>query len=93
MKRSRAHTIPFRERVLQVVRHIPKGKIMSYGEVARLAGSPRAARAVGTIMSQNYDPSVPCHRVVHADGTPGNYNRGGRRRKRALLQEEGARLK
>jgi methylated-DNA-[protein]-cysteine S-methyltransferase len=79
----------FRERVLAVVRRIPKGNVMSYGEVARRAGSPRAARAVGTIMSQNYDTTVPCHRVVHADGTPGDYNRGGSRRKIALLQEEG----
>jgi methylated-DNA-[protein]-cysteine S-methyltransferase len=82
----------FRERVLDVVRHIPKGKVMTYGEVARRAGSPRAFRAVGTIMSHNYDTTVPCHRVVHADGTPGNYNRGGNRRKTALLQAEGVSL-
>lgn len=84
--------LTFRERVLEVVRRIPKGKVMTYGEVARRAGSPRAARAVGTIMSHNYDKTVPCHRVVHADGTPGNYNRGGSKRKTTLLQAEGVRL-
>lgn len=82
----------FPERVLAVVRRIPKGTVMSYSEVARRAGSPCAARAVGTIMSQNFDPTVPCHRVVHADGTPGDYNRGGSRKKTALLQSEGVRL-
>lgn len=82
----------FRKKVLAVVRGIPKGKVMSYGQVARRAGSPRAARAVGTIMSHNYDHTVPCHRVVHADGTPGNYNRGGSSRKTTLLQHEGVRL-
>ena len=88
----RKKTLNFRERVLKIVRDIPKGKVMSYSEVARRAGSPRAARAVGTIMSHNFDPTVPCHRVVHADGTPSNYNRGGSTRKTKLLQEEGADL-
>jgi O-6-methylguanine DNA methyltransferase len=93
MPKTAKSVATFRERVLTVVRRIPKGKVMSYQEVARRAGSPRAARAVGTIMSHNYDPTIPCHRVVHADGTPGNYNRGGGTRKRSLLQAEGATLK
>ena len=46
----------FTERVRAVVRDIPKGSVMTYGEVAAVAGSPGAARAVGTIMSKNYDP-------------------------------------
>lgn len=80
----------FAERVRAVVRRIPKGKTMTYGEVAARAGSARAARAVGSIMRANYDSAVPCHRVVRADGTLGSYNRGGISAKRALLVREGA---
>lgn len=80
----------FTERVRAVVRTIPKGKTMTYGEVAHAAGHPGAARAVGLVMKGNYDKTVPCHRVVRRDGKIGDYNRGGEARKRALLQEEGA---
>jgi methylated-DNA-[protein]-cysteine S-methyltransferase len=73
-----------------VVRKIPKGKTMTYGDVAKKAGKPGAARAVGYIMSMNYDETVPCHRVIRADGKVGDYNRGGAMRKMKLLQEEGA---
>lgn len=82
-------TLSFRVRVLAIVRAIPRGQTMTYGEVARRAGNPRAARAVGAIMRANYDPTVPCHRVVRSDGTLGGYNRG-LKRKRELLREEGA---
>lgn len=80
----------FKEKVRNIVRIIPEGKTMSYGEVAKAAGRPGAARAVGHIMSQNYDPTVPCHRVIRRDGNLGGYNRGGIAKKRALLQREGA---
>ena len=79
----------FAERVRSVVREIPKGKAMTYGQVAKAAGNPGAARAVGAVMKNNYDPTVPCHRVVRADGKIGDYNRGGMFRKVQLLQEEG----
>jgi len=79
----------FAERVREVVKDIPKGKTLSYKEVAEKAGNPGAARAVGTIMSHNQDPRVPCHRVVRADGGMGGYN-GGIERKIARLKEEGA---
>lgn len=79
----------FKSKVLDIVRHIPKGQTMSYGEVAAIAGSPGAARAVGSIMKQNYDPSVPCHRVIRSNGTTGGYNRG-EENKINLLQSEGA---
>lgn len=79
----------FRTNVYEVVRGIPKGMVMTYGDVAKAAGSPGAARAVGTILSQNYDPAIPCHRVVRSDGQPGQYNRGAER-KREILIEEGA---
>ena len=82
----------FTERVRNVVRDIPKGKVMTYGEVAAVAGSPGAARAVGTIMSKNYDKGIPCHRVIGADGSLGGYNRGGIEKKRKLLQKEGYRF-
>jgi methylated-DNA-[protein]-cysteine S-methyltransferase len=80
----------FREKVLGIVKKIPKGGSMTYKQVAIKAGNPLAARAVGAIMRTNYDPTVPCHRVVHSSGTIGNYNRGGPSRKREILMSEGA---
>lgn len=79
----------FAERVRDVVRSLKEGETLSYGSVAAMAGSPGAARAVGTIMKNNYDPTVPCHRVVHSDGRLGAYNRGGTRSKERLLKKEG----
>ena len=63
---------------------------MTYGQVATVAGHPGAARAVGTIMKGNFDKTVPCHRVIRADGKVGDYNRGGERAKKRLLEKEGA---
>ncbi len=79
----------FREKVLKIVSRIPEGFTLSYKQVAGMAGSPRAYRAVGSIMKSNYDDSIPCHRVVKSNGEPGEYNRG-RSRKRARLIAEGA---
>jgi O-6-methylguanine DNA methyltransferase len=79
----------FADRVRDAVRQIPRGETKSYGAVARAIGYPGAARAVGTVMKNNYDPTVPCHRVVRADGRIGDYNRGGEREKRRLLEKEG----
>ncbi len=67
---------------------IPKGKTLSYKQVAAKAGNAKAARAVGTIMAHNYNPKIPCHRVVRSDGGVGDYNRGGPMRKMELLMEE-----
>lgn len=78
---------PFPSRVFDVVRRIPKGKTLSYREVARRAGSPKAYRAVGNILKKNFDPNIPCHRVIRTDGTFGDYNRGAAR-KRELLEME-----
>jgi O-6-methylguanine DNA methyltransferase len=86
---SRMSSSSFRDRVLDTVRGIPEGRTMTYKEVAARAGSPRAFRAVGNILNGNYDPGVPCHRVVRSDGTSGGYNRG-ERRKKELLEKEGA---
>lgn len=81
--------INFKERALAVVRKIPKGETLSYGEVAFAAGYPGAARAVGTLMAHNHDKTVPCHRVVRADGSIGEYNGGGPEAKRKRLVSEG----
>lgn len=64
----------FREKVLEVVATIPRGSVLSYGEVAKRAGNSRAARAVGVIMKRNDDSRIPCHRVICADGSLGGYN-------------------
>jgi O-6-methylguanine DNA methyltransferase len=78
----------FTQRVLSVVRRIPPGRVATYGDVAALAGRPRAARAVGNIMRECGRPDVPCHRVIAAGGRLGGY--GGRETmKRSLLTAEG----
>lgn len=79
----------FKDRVFEVVKNIPKGEVLSYNEVARQAGKPNAYRAVGSILNRNYDPNIPCHRVVRSDGKIGGYNRG-RKKKIELLKEEEA---
>ena len=64
----------FRDKIYQLARQIPKGKVATYGQLADLAGSPGAARAVGMCMKTNPDaPQTPCHRVVAADGKPVGY--------------------
>lgn len=81
----------FRDRVLAVVRRIPVGRVATYGDIAALAGRPRAARAVGNIMRNCGRPDVPCHRVVGAGGRLGGY--GGREPlKRSLLAAEGVEM-
>ena len=81
----------FADRVREAVKQIPKGQTRSYGEVAKAIGHPGAARAVGMIMANNRDKTVPCHRVIRADGTIGGYNRLRGTSKRALLIKEGVR--
>ena len=79
---------PFVQRVLIVVRRIPVGRVATYGDVAALAGQPRAARAVGNIMRGCGRNDVPCHRVIAAGGRLGGYG-GNEGMKRALLAAEG----
>lgn len=79
----------FTEKVLYVVRRIPKGKVLTYKEVAKRAGSAGASRAVGSILKKNYNPDIPCHRVIRSDGLTGEYNRG-RDEKIKKLKAEGA---
>lgn len=78
----------FSKQVLKIVSRIPRGDTLTYKEVAIRAGSPRAYRAVGNIINKNYDPDIPCHRVICSNGKLGGYNRG-RKRKRAMLAQEG----
>ncbi len=77
----------FTKKVFSVVAKIPKGKTMTYKEVAARAGSPRAYRAVGNILNKNYDLKIPCHRVVRSDGKIGGYNRGREEKVRKLAKE------
>jgi O-6-methylguanine DNA methyltransferase len=78
----------FTRRVLSVVRRIPPGRVATYGDVAALAGRPRAWRAVGNIMRTCRSAGVPCHRVVAAGGRLGGYG-GSEALKSGLLRAEG----
>jgi methylated-DNA-[protein]-cysteine S-methyltransferase len=78
----------FDELVYKVVKTIPEGKVMTYGEIAMRIGRPGAARAVGTVLKHNTDKDVPCHRVIRSDGKVGGYN-GIQGVKEKLLRKEG----
>ena len=83
--------LTFTEKVFEAVKKIPKGEVRTYGQIAKAIGKPGSARAVGNALNKNYNPTIPCHRVVRADGATGGYNRGAKQ-KRTLLKEEGALL-
>jgi len=84
------HLSPVAQRVWQIVEQIPRGQTMSYGQVAKLAGT--SPRAVGRILHNNPDPDrYPCHRVIKSDGSlASGYAFGGREGQRNRLEEEGA---
>jgi len=79
------------EKFYEVVKNIPRGKVMTYGQVATLAGFPRCARQVGFALHRNPDPNtVYCHRVVFADGGLSSaFAFGGEQQQRSLLEKEG----
>jgi len=81
----------FMQRCWALTSRIPAGKVITYGELASAAGSPRAARAAGQAMASNpYAPGIPCHRVVASTGDLTGYSgAGGTTRKQKLLREEG----
>ena len=81
----------FKEEIYEVVKQIPKGEVLTYREVAERIGKPKAYRAVGNILHKNFDPAIPCHRVVQSDGKTGGYNKG-EDRKREILKLEGVPL-
>ena len=83
-----AQATDFQRRVLSAVRRIPPGRVATYGDIAALAGKPRAARAVGNIMRTAREPGLPYHRVIGAGGTLGGYG-GNLQMKRELLRAEG----
>jgi O-6-methylguanine DNA methyltransferase len=85
----------FREEVYRVAKQIPKGKVVTYGQIARLAGKPKAARAVGMFMRTNsFAPAVPCHRVVGCDGRLVGFSAGkGIETKKEMLNSEGVYFK
>lgn len=78
----------FRAKVVAAVRRIPPGRVATYGDIAAVAGSPRASRAVGNIMRECRAPGVPCHRVIAAGGRLGGFG-GSLQLKRELLRAEG----
>ena len=79
---------PFARRVMHLLRKVPHGRVVTYGDLARLAGRPGAARAVGNIMRDASEPGLPYHRVIAAGGRLGGYG-GQEGLKQALLRQEG----
>ena len=86
---------PFYQAVWKACAEIPKGEVRTYGWIAKRIGKPRSARAVGQALGQNpFAPTVPCHRVVGADGRLTGYSAaGGVAEKRRMLLAEGALLR
>ena len=85
----------FFNRVYQVVRQIPTGRVSSYGAIARFLGSPQSARMVGWAMNNSHTQTdyVPAHRVVNRTGTlTGKHHFGGSRVMQELLESEGAEI-
>ncbi len=82
----------FQQRVLEATARIPFGRVKTYGDIAKLAGSPKGARAVGQVMNKNPLPIIfPCHRVIASNG-PGGFS-GGLELKEYLLERERQKLR
>ncbi len=79
------------DKVYEIVKRIPRGKVATYGQIAAITGSPRASRAVGYALHFNPSPGmIPCHRVVNREGRPAPaFAFGGEQVQRRLLAEEG----
>ncbi|MFH1036654.1 MAG: MGMT family protein [Patescibacteria group bacterium] len=90
-RKNTRNKISFRARVCETVKKIPFGDFLTYKQVAKLAGFPRAYRAVGNILNKNQNPEIPCHRVIRSDGKLGGYNRGADK-KILFLKKEGVRI-
>lgn len=79
--------------VYAAARRIPRGRVATYGDLAYAVGHPRAWRHVGTVMGQNRNPKIPCHRVVRSDGHVGGFGfPGGTARKIKRLRTEGIKI-
>lgn len=85
---------PFYQSVWKACAEIPKGQVRTYGWIAKRIGKPKSARAVGMALGKNpFAPTVPCHRVVGADGRLTGYSgAGGVAQKRRMLKAEGVPL-
>ena len=82
----------FSEKIHLIVRKIPRGKVATYGEIARAIGRPQATRAVGNALNKNpHAPQVPCHRIVRSDGLVGGYAKGVKAKVK-ILEEEGIKV-
>ncbi len=80
---------PFSRKVYDLCRRVPRGRVITYGDLARKIGHPGASRAVGNVLHKNpFAPVVPCHRVICRDGRLGGY-RQGQSKKATLLRAEG----
>ena len=78
----------FQRRVWQALRQIPYGEVRSYADIAAAVGNPLAARAVGSANKRNRIPIlIPCHRVIHKDGSIGGFNSGVHIKERLLALE------
>jgi O-6-methylguanine DNA methyltransferase len=83
----------FKEKIYELAKQIPKGKVATYGQLAKMAGAPGAARAVGMCMSTNKTPEIiPCHRVVASNGKLTGYAFGGVNKKKEILEKEGVKF-
>jgi len=82
----------FQKKVYEIVKKIPKGKVLTYKRVAKLAGKPKAYRLVGSILNKNRDSKIPCHRVIKSNRKIGGY-RNEINKKVALLKKEGVVIK
>lgn len=89
----------FSKKVLEIVAKIPSGQLLTYHQVAKMAGSAKAYRAVGSILNRNYRQKewqlplentepIPCHRVIRSDGVIGGYAKGSKS-KAKILEAEG----
>ncbi len=77
----------FQNRVYSIVKKIPKGGVLTYKEVAEKIENPKSFRAVGNALNKNFDPKIPCHRVIRSNGAIGDYNRGTEKKKELLKSE------
>jgi len=83
----------FDQKVWNAIKRIPKGKVSTYGEIAKEINSPYSARAVGNACNKNlFSPEVACHRVVKSDGSIGGFAHGTKK-KIAMLEKEGIEIK
>ncbi len=85
----------FLEKIYELTKQVPKGKVTTYAAIADALNRPRAARVVGFVMSVCPYPAsqVPCHRVIRSDGRIGGYGAEGSKKKAQLLSKEGIEIK